>query len=102
LFVRLVEAEKQYRNIKRHNVETWQHLLLLRIDESITFANVNYIEEFITAELRRQAHIKHVILIFTSVSDINTTALEVLENLNHALQASGMTLHLSEAKGHPR
>lgn len=88
-----------YRNIKRHNVETWQHLLLLRIDESITFANVNYIEEFITAELRRQAQIKHVILIFTSVSDIDTTALEALENLNHALQSSGMTLHLSEAKG---
>lgn len=88
-----------YRNIKRHSVETWQHLLLLRIDESITFANVNYIEDFITAELRRQAHIKHIILIFTSVSDIDTTALESLENLNHALQASGMTLHLSEAKG---
>ena len=88
-----------YRNIKRHNVETWQHLLLLRIDESITFANVNYIEDFITAELRRQTNIKHIILIFTSVSDIDTTALEALENLNHALQASGMTLHLSEAKG---
>lgn len=88
-----------YRNIKRHSVETWQHLLLLRIDESITFANVNYIEEFITAELRRQAPIKHIILIFTSVSDIDTTALEALENLNHALQAAGMTLHLSEAKG---
>ncbi len=74
-------------------------MLLLRIDESITFANVNYIEDFITAELRRQANIKHIILIFTSISDIGTTALEALENLNQALQAAGMTLHLSEAKG---
>jgi sulfate permease, SulP family len=88
-----------FRNIKRHRVETWQHLLLLRIDESITFANVNFIEDFITAELRRQGNVKHIILIFTSVSDIDTTALEALENLNHALQASGMTLHLSETKG---
>ena len=88
-----------FRNIKRHSVETWQHLLLLRIDESITFANVNYIGEFITAELTRQATIKHIILIFTSVSDIDTTALEALENLNHALRTSGLTLHLSEAKG---
>ena len=38
-------------------------------------------------------------LIFTSISDIDTTALEVLENLNHTLQASKMTLHISEAKG---
>ena len=88
-----------YRNIKRHQVETWEHLLLLRIDESITFANVNFIENFITAELKHQANIKHIILIFTSVSDVDATALEALENLNHALQASGLTLHLSEAKG---
>jgi SulP family sulfate permease len=88
-----------YRNIKRHSVETWPHLLLLRVDESITFANINYIEEFINAELRQQPRIKHVVLIFASISDIDTTALEVLENLNHTLQASKITLHISEAKG---
>ncbi|MEY3289383.1 MAG: hypothetical protein RLZZ419_1625 [Pseudomonadota bacterium] len=88
-----------YRNIKRHNVETWQHLLLLRIDENITFSNVNFIENFIATELKRQAAIKHIILIFTSVSDIDTTALEALEAINHVLQVSGITLHLSEAKG---
>lgn len=43
--------------------------------------------------------VKHIILIFTSVSDVDTTALEVLENLNHDLQASQITLHLSEVKG---
>jgi SulP family sulfate permease len=90
---------EHYRNSKRHNVETWEHLLLLRIDESITFANVNFIENFITGELKRQSNIKHIILIFTSVSDIDTTALEALENLNHALQAEQITLHLSEVKG---
>ena len=88
-----------YRNIERHHVETWPHLLLLRIDESITFANVNYIDDFIAAQLRRLAKIKHVILIFASVSDIDATALEALESLNRSLLASGMTLHLSEAKG---
>lgn len=94
-----IPGTEHYRNIKRHSVETWPHLLLLRIDESITFANINYIESFINAELRRQPDIKHIVLIFTSISDIDTTALEVLENLNHNLQASNMTLHLSEAKG---
>ncbi|MFA6050988.1 MAG: sulfate permease [Methylobacter sp.] len=90
---------EHYRNIKRHAVQTWSNLLLLRIDESITFANISYIEDFINSELRRQPDIKHIVLIFTSVSDIDTTALEVLENLNHALQAAQKTLHLSEAKG---
>jgi SulP family sulfate permease len=90
---------EHYRNIKRHSVQTWSDLLLLRIDESITFANINYIEDFINTELRRQPDIKHIVLIFTSVSDIDTTALEMLENLNHALQAAKKTLHIAEAKG---
>ena len=90
---------EHYRNAKRHSVETWHHLLLLRIDESITFANINYIEGFIASELIQQPDVKHIILIFTSVNDVDTTALEVLESLNHDLQASGITLHLSEVKG---
>jgi SulP family sulfate permease len=94
-----IPGSEHYRNIKRHNVETWPNLLLLRVDESITFANINYIEAFIEAELRRQQAIEHIVLIFTSISDIDTTALEVLENLNHSLQASKKTLHISEAKG---
>ena len=94
-----IPGTEHFRNIKRHQVETWQHLLLLRIDESITFTNINYIEDFLAAELARQPAIKHVVLIFTSVSDIDTTALETLENLNQTLQAAGKTLNLSEAKG---
>jgi len=90
---------EHYRNAKRHSVETWHHLLLLRIDESINFANTDYIESFIASELIQQPDVKHIILIFTSVSDVDTTALEVLESVNHALQASQITLHLSEVKG---
>jgi len=94
-----VPDTEHYRNIKRHHVETWHHLLLIRIDESLTFANINYIEEFLVTELKRQPDTKHIVLIFTSVSDIDTTALEALESLNQALQAAGKTLNIAEAKG---
>jgi SulP family sulfate permease len=95
---RIPETE-HFRNIKRHKVETWQHLLLVRIDENITFANIDYIENFLGTELRLQPGIKHVVLIFTSVSDIDATALEALENFNNGLQATGKTLNIAEAKG---
>jgi SulP family sulfate permease len=94
-----VPETEHYRNIKRHHVETWNHLLLIRIDESLTFANINYIEEFLATELKHQPNTKHIVLIFTSVSDIDTTALDALESLNQALQTTGKTLHISEAKG---
>jgi SulP family sulfate permease len=95
---RIPETE-HFRNIKRHKVETWQNLLLVRIDENITFANIDYIENFLGTELRLQPGIKHVVLIFTSVSDIDATALEALENFNNGLQATGKTLNIAEAKG---
>lgn len=90
---------EHFRNIKRHSVETWHHLLLVRIDESITFANISYIEDYLGAELRRQPNTRHIVLILSSVNDIDTTALEALELFNQGLQASGQTLNLAEAKG---
>jgi len=95
---RIPETE-HYRNIKRHFVQVWHHLLLVRIDESITFANISYIEEFLNNELRRQPNIRHVVLIFNAVNDIDATALEALEAFNQTLLDSGKTLNLAEAKG---
>ncbi len=94
-----VPQTEHYRNIKRHHVETWNHLLLIRIDENLTFANIDYIEEFLTTELKHRPNTKHIVLIFTSVSDIDTTALEALESLNQGLQTTGKTLNISETKG---
>lgn len=94
-----VPETEHFRNIKRHRVETWHHLLLVRIDDSLTFANVNYIQDYLDTELRRQPNTKHVVLIFTSVSDIDTTALEALEMINQGLHATGKTLNIAEAKG---
>jgi SulP family sulfate permease len=94
-----VPDTEHFRNIKRHQVETWRHLLLVRIDESITFANIDYIEDYLGTELRRRPDTKHVVLIFNSVSDIDATALEALEQFNKGLQAQGRTLNIAEAKG---
>jgi SulP family sulfate permease len=94
-----IQGTEHFRNIKRHEVKTWRHLLLLRIDENLTFANVNYVEEFIADQLHRQPDIRHVVLIFASVSYIDSTALEVIKGLNDTLKNLNITLHLSEAKG---
>ncbi|MBK8816640.1 MAG: SulP family inorganic anion transporter [Methylococcaceae bacterium] len=94
-----VPKTEHYRNIKRHSVETWHHLLLVRIDENLTYANINYVEDYLTDELNRQPNIKHVVLIFTSVSDIDSTALEALETINKSLKSTGKSLNISEAKG---
>jgi SulP family sulfate permease len=94
-----VANTEHYRNVDRHQVQTWDNLLLLRVDENITFSNVGYIEDFLMAELAKHDTVKHVIFIFTSVSYIDATGFEALENLNRTLKVSEIALHLAEVKG---
>ncbi len=94
-----VANTEHYRNIDRHQVQTWENLLLLRVDENITFSNAGYIEDYVLAEISKQKNLKHVVFIFTSVSYIDTTAFEALENLNRTLKVSEIILHLAEVKG---
>ncbi|OQK17577.1 sulfate permease [Methyloprofundus sedimenti] len=94
-----IKATQHFRNIKRHQVETWKKLLLIRIDENISFANVSYIIDFIEEETLNNKELKHVILIFSSVSYIDSTAFEALENLINTLKKQHILLHLAEVKG---
>ncbi len=93
-----IHDTEHYRNIRRHKVETWENLLLIRIDENITFANINFISEFIEAE-SRETKAKNVVLIFSSVSHIDTTAILYLKELINSLKNKGVVLHLAEVKG---
>jgi SulP family sulfate permease len=66
---------------------------------NLSFANAGLVEEFIDAALTRRSEIQHVVLIATSSSHIDATALEALESLAMDLRRAGVTLHLSEVKG---
>ncbi len=94
-----IKDTEHFRNIKRHQVETWKKLQLIRIDENISFANVSYIIDFIENETFNNAELKHVVLIFSSVSYIDSTAFEALESLINNLKTKHIRLHLAEVKG---
>ncbi|WP_058616385.1 SulP family inorganic anion transporter [Tepidimonas taiwanensis] len=94
-----VAGTEHYRNVARHDVVTHPHLLGLRVDESLFFANVHHLEERIDAELAAQPAIRDVILQCTAVNDIDASALQVLTALNDRLRQRGVRLHLSEVKG---
>jgi sulfate permease, SulP family len=93
-----VKDTEHYRNVKRHPVQTWEDLLLIRIDENITFANINYISEFIEAESQSN-NAKNIVLVFSSVSYVDTTAISYFRELIRSLKNKGILLHLAEVKG---
>lgn len=97
--VGLVPGTEHFRNIDRHRVETSPQLITLRVDESLYFANARHLEDRIYALIVSQPRVKHLVLMCPAVNLIDASALESLEAINHRLQDSGVTFHLSEVKG---
>jgi SulP family sulfate permease len=95
---RIVGTE-HFRNIERHGVETIPGALFLRIDESLFFGNLNAIEVRLGVELAKDPRIQDLVLIMSAVNRVDTTAMEVLTDLNRDLSGRGIRLHLAEVKG---
>ncbi len=94
-----VPGTEHYRNVLRHEVVTHPHILGLRVDESLFFANARYLEDRIGAELSTRPDVRHVVLQCTAVNEIDASALESLRSIHQRLQEAGVQLHLSEVKG---
>ena len=90
---------EHFRNIRRHSVETCDTMITVRVDESLYFANARFLEDTIYALVAEKPALKHVILMCPAVNEIDTSALESLEAINHRLKDAGATFHLSEVKG---
>ncbi|UHQ55925.1 SulP family inorganic anion transporter [Microbulbifer sp. YPW16] len=97
--VGLVEGTEHFRNIRRHKVLTVPEILTIRVDESLMFSNAAFLEERIYGDLAVNRQVRHVILMCSAINEIDWSALEVLEAVNHRLDELGIGLHLSEVKG---
>jgi sulfate permease, SulP family len=94
-----VPETEHFRNVKRHKVFTDPRVLTIRIDESLTYLNARWLEEFVLEQVAEHPQLKHLILMCSAVNAIDASALESLEAINHRLTDAGVSLHLSEVKG---
>jgi SulP family sulfate permease len=97
--VGLVPGTQHFRNVLRHEVKTFPHILSLRIDESLYFANTRYLEDKLYDIVASRPSIRHVVLMCPAVNEIDASALESLEAINQRLKDTGVAFHLSEVKG---
>ncbi|MES1963902.1 sulfate permease [Psychrobacter sp. AH5] len=88
-----------FRNIHRHDVITYQHLLMIRIDESLFFGNSESIHRRILQATKDYSEAREIILIMSAVNHIDLTAQEMLITLNKELVAQDKHLHFSFIKG---
>ena len=97
--VGLVPGTQHFRNIDRHAVETAPHLVTLRVDESLYFANARFLEDLVQDRVTEGCPLTDVVLMFSAVNAVDYSALESLEAINRRLGDMGVRLHLSEVKG---
>jgi SulP family sulfate permease len=90
---------EHFRNIYRHDVQTLPNTVFLRVDANLFFANWDRVRDFIEQQTQPISANGHVVLSMTSVSDIDTTALEGLQGLARDLKSRHIKLVFSEVKG---
>jgi len=90
---------EQFRNIERYKVERLSHALFCRIDENLFFGNIQAVDARLREELADYPETRQLVLVMSSVSQIDMTALESLLQLNRDLAFRQITMHLAEVKG---
>ncbi|MEH7826875.1 SulP family inorganic anion transporter [Gemmobacter denitrificans] len=94
-----VPGTEHFRNVERHHVVTAPDVLSIRVDESLYFPNVRFLEDRLLIALAEKPGLAHVVLDCAAVNVIDASAVETLEQLMSRLDEAGVALHLSEVKG---
>ena len=87
-------------DIKRHpEAQTFKNVFMARMDASLYFANMSYLETLINDAVAERPDLDHIILDFSSVNDMDAVALETLENEMDTLAEQDITVHIAEMRG---
>ncbi len=95
-----IPDSNEYRNIKRfENLETFSNILIIRFDAQLFFANAKVLNDYILQALEKNNQIQYVIVEATAISSIDSSAIHMIEELNHSLKLKEVELYLSNVKG---
>ncbi|NNE57933.1 MAG: SulP family inorganic anion transporter [Hellea sp.] len=87
---------EHYRDASRFNVETFDEVKTLRIDESLYYANARYLEDKVARIVRESPRMTDLILMCAAVNRIDASAVASLETINNRLKSANIRLHFSE------
>lgn len=95
-----LEHEDVFRNINRFpQAETFPHMLILRVDASLYFANMSLFESRLRKNIAERPDTKWVIIDFAGINDIDAVAIHTLEELMDAYREKGISFAFTEMKG---
>lgn len=94
-----VGNSEHFRNVLRHDVKTEPHILTLRVDESLCFANAKFLEARLREIVSEHPELQHIVLVCSGINFIDASALDSLKRLVEDFREAGIQFHLAEVKG---
>ena len=95
-----LESSDVFRNVSRYpQSETYDGIYIARIDASLYFANMAFLENHLRNVVTEHPNLKQIVLDFSSVNDIDAIAVLSLEERMLELSNIGVELHICAIKG---
>jgi SulP family sulfate permease len=86
------------RDARMHNLRTSEHIIVIRFDGSLYFANVPYFEDAVLGEAARSPKAKFILVVGDAINEIDASGEEVIRHLVERLQENGITMVFSGLK----
>lgn len=94
------ENDQVFLNTKRFpDVKTYPHTLIFRVDASLYFVNMNFLEEQLRKKIAEKPDLKNVIMDFSGVNAMDTVAIDNLDEIIRDFHESGIEFYIAGMKG---
>lgn len=95
-----LEEDKVFRNIKRYpQAKQYENAAIIRVDASLYFANMAFLETYLSNLLAERPNLNCLILDFSAVNDMDAVAIETLEKRIDELAKLNVVTHIVSIKG---
>lgn len=95
-----LEKENVFRNIKRYpEAKTFPETLMVRVDASLYFANMGFVEDWLQQKLLEKPETRWVLLDLSGVNDMDAVAIDTFEDMMDRYKERGIGFLFANVKG---
>ena len=95
-----LEKEGIFRNVKRFpEAKTHPEILILRVDASLYFANMSFLEDLLRKTVEEKKALRWVIMDLSGVNDMDGVAIDALEEIMETYHHRGIEFLFAAMKG---
>lgn len=95
-----IKESDVFRDISRYpEARTFEHVTIIRIDSSLYFANIHFLEELLEKSIKSSKDLEWVVLDLEGVNDMDAMAIKGLEESMDSFREHGITFLLAGIKG---